>query len=57
MGRWVIIGFMSLVWVWMTSAQGPESVLIERESADGVVLVGDLYLPDEIEESGARPFC
>ncbi len=53
MGRWVIIGFMSLVWVWMTSAQGPESVLIERESADGVVLVGDLYLPDEIEESGA----
>ncbi|MBK9124111.1 MAG: alpha/beta fold hydrolase [Chloroflexi bacterium] len=53
MGRWVIIGFVALVFAWITAAQAPDEVRVERESADGVTLVGDLYLPDAIEEPGA----
>lgn len=53
MRRWVIIGFLALIFGGTASTQAPEGVLIQRESADGVTLVGDLYLPGTIEKPGA----
>lgn len=53
MRRWVIIGLIVLSVALASAAQAPSGALIERQSADGVTLVGDLVLPDEILDPGA----